>query len=109
MSEPTTISDAGTPPIMTLTTPPSLTNPVPVIITTVPGHEPLAVTTAGTAAFPPIQLEMVTAPAEPVEASPSATSTERQNAVLRKILVEALLPTRRILPPPYRLATGSEL
>ena len=77
VSVPTTISPAGTPPIETLTMPPSLMNPVPVIFTTVPGQEPAAVTTAGTAAFPPTQLEIVTAPADPAATRPSAPSSEK--------------------------------
>src|SRR6266446_6065523 len=101
MSAPTMTSDAGTPPIVTLTMPPSLTKPVPVIITTVPGQVLLlAVTTAGTAAFPPTQLVIVTAPADPAATSPNATSTERQSTVLSDTRFEALPLTSRALPPP---------
>src|SRR6266481_1677315 len=95
MSEPTMTSEAGTPPIVTLEMPPSLTNPVPVIITTVPGQAPPpAVTSVGTAAFPPTQLVIVTAPADPAATRPNATSTERQNAVLGDTRVEPLPLTR---------------
>src|SRR5213080_5022455 len=100
MSEPTMTSAAGTPPIETLTMPPSLTKPVPVMKTTVPGQELLlAVTTCGTAAFPPTQLVIVTAPAVPAATRPSATITERQNTLLSDTRVEALPLTWRALPP----------
>src|SRR5579864_9459523 len=74
LSEPTTTTPAGTPPIVTLTMPPSLTNPVPLIVTTVPGQLPAAVTNCGTEAFPPTQLVIVTAPADPAATRPSATN-----------------------------------
>ena len=57
MFEPTMTSDDGTPPIETLGTAPSDTNPVPLIVVMVPGQAPPpAVTMSGVAPFPPIQL-----------------------------------------------------
>src|SRR5213082_3041482 len=85
------------PPIVTLT----------MIMATVDAHaRPPAVITCGTAAFPPTQLVMVTAPADPIATRPSVTSTERQSAVLSNTRVEALPLTSRSYLPPYRLATG---
>src|SRR5262245_45505237 len=55
MSEPTMTSDDGTPPIVTDVTPPSLTNPEPLMVVMVPGQAPPpAVTMAGVAPLPPI-------------------------------------------------------
>jgi hypothetical protein len=64
---------------------------------TVPGQPALlAVTTAGTAAFPPTQLVIVTAPAEPAATSPSVMSSRRLSAaVLSDTRVEALSLTSR--------------
>ena len=82
--------------------PPSLTNPLPLIVTTVPGQVPAAVTTCGTAALPPTQLVIVTAPADAATPRPSATSTERQSAVLTSdTRVKALPLTSRALPPEW--------
>src|SRR5262245_19048779 len=85
----------GTFPIETPTTPPSLTKPLPVIITIVPGQFGLvAVTTWGTAAFPPPQLVMVAAPSEPATARPTATTTKRHPYCLSDTRVEPLPVTR---------------
>src|SRR5262245_22365952 len=95
MSEPTITCGDGTPPIVTLITPPSFTNPVPLIVVIVPGHEALlAVTIAGVAPFPPCQLVIVTAPAVPAAINPSANSNERLPAIRIHIRVEALSLTR---------------
>ena len=56
-----------------------LGQPVSEIMTTVPGQEAvLAVTTCGTAAFPPIQLVIVTAPAEPVAPQTAARGCQHR-------------------------------
>src|SRR5580765_2782140 len=80
MLEPTMTSDAFTPPIVTLGTAPSATNPEPLIVIRVGGHAvPPAVTIAGVAPFPPIQLVIVAAPAAPPTTKPSTASTVRQS------------------------------
>src|SRR5262245_49225362 len=93
-SDPTITSEDGTPPMLTLTIPPSLTKPLPLIVVIVPGHVLLpAVTIAGVAPFPPTQLVIVTAPADPATTSPSANN-ERQPAIRIHIRVDALPLTR---------------
>src|SRR5262245_59685929 len=106
-SEPIVISPAGTPPIITLVIPPSLTKPEPLIVTTVPGHVPAAVTTCGTAAFPPTQLVIVTAPADPATTAVSAAKAETQSAVLpSETRVRALPLTSRASLRLNRLLRG---
>src|SRR4051812_16069437 len=109
MFEPTMTSDARTPPIVTFEIPPSLTKPLPLIVISVGGHAvPPAVTIAGVAPFPPIQLVIVAAPAVPATTRPNVASTAKQSKVLTNTGVELLLLTSRALPPSTTY-TGDEL
>src|SRR3954453_14718328 len=104
MSEPMITSEDGTPPIETPVTP-SETNPLPLIVVMVPGQAPPpAVTMSGVAPFPPIQLVIVTAPADPEGTAPSTSSPERQAAFRTQIRMEAFPLTREPSLSSNRLA-----